>query len=163
MIAIQLVSSSTLDRGSFMPAAQQVTGENHVTEVDRSPGVSSLADDLNIIKHFADTEIDLSTAVTYVGFLACGFDEDIDQFIAFARGMPHTPTSRIDRRGVRAVFISGSLDQWKIATVDGCGDTVVRQAYNEVYRQLTQLGIGWLFTGFRTVDLRDGQFLLEKK
>jgi len=163
LIAIRLVSYSVLDRGAFMPEAQHITGMNHVTEVDRRPGVSRLVDDIKIINDFTNSEVDLSTAITYVGFLAAGFDEDIDQFIAFARGMPHAPTSRIDRRGVRAVLVSGSLDQWRIATVDGCGDSVVRQAYNEVYRQLTQMGLGWLFTGFKTVDLRDGQFLLEKK
>jgi hypothetical protein len=163
MIAIQVVSQSLIDRGAFMPAAKQVTGLNHVTCVDKNPGLSRLADDLSIIKDFSDLDTDLSTAITYVGFLACGFDEDIDQFIAFARGMPHTPTSRIDRRGVRAVLIAGSLDQWRIATVGGCGDTTVRQAYNDVYRQLTQLGLGWLFAGFRTVNTNDGQFLLEKK
>ncbi len=164
MIGVALVTESILDRGVFMPNAQQMTGENHVTEVDRRPGISRLGDDLKIIEHFSDGEIELSTAVTYVGFLVGGLDEDVDEFLACTRGMPHVPSYRVRNRGVRAVVVAGSLDQWRVSTVEGCrAQGPVREAFNQVHSQLVQRGLSRLFDSWKTVPQIDGGFLLEKK
>jgi len=149
-----------------MPAARDITQENHVDQVDKHPGLSRLVDDLTILNHFADTDIDLTTSIMGLGILVAGFDEDIDEFIAYCRGMAHVPTTKLDRRGLRAVVISGSLDQWQIATVEGCRAPAVspcRQAFNEIFRKLTQMGLSRLFTDYKTVDQGRGIFLLEKK
>jgi hypothetical protein len=98
-----------------MPAAKDITQENHVNAVDKNPGLSRLVDDLSILNDFAALDIELSTSVVGIGILAAGFDEDIDEFIAYCRGMAHLPTTKIDRRGLRAVVVWGSLDQWQIA------------------------------------------------
>jgi len=162
MIPVAVVSVTKLDRGTFMPAAQHITGENHVTDVDARPGLSTLADDLSILRHFSDMEIDLTTAVTYVGVMAAGFREDVENFLVYTRGMPICPTERC-RRGTWCVIVSGSLDQWKTAIVDGCrsfGD--VQSAYNQLFSRFTNLGLGYLFQDYKTVD-RGNQFLLEHK
>jgi hypothetical protein len=109
-----------------MPAAKDITQENHVNAVDKNPGLSRLVDDLSILNDFAALDIELSTSVVGIGILAAGFDEDIDEFIAYCRGMAHLPTTKIDRRGLRAVVVWGSLDQWQIATVEGCRAPAVR-------------------------------------
>ena len=148
-----------------MPNAQQMTGENHVTEVDRRPGISRLSDDLKIIEHFADGVIDLSTAITYVGFLVGGLDEDVDEFLSYTRGMPHVPSYKIRNRGVRAVVVVGSLDQWRISTVEGCRapESAIKRAFNLIHGHLVQRGLSRLFEDWKTVPQKNGTFLLEKK
>ena len=166
MIGVALVTESVLDRGVFMPNAQQMTGENHVTEVDRRPGISRLIDDTKILDDFADLPIDLVSAITYVGFLVGGFDEDIDEFLAYTRGMPHLPSYKIKNRGVRAVVVVGSLDQWRISTVEGCrapDHSPIRQAFNLIHGKLIQRGLSGLFEDWKTVPQKNGTFLLEKK
>lgn len=167
MIKVIPVAETVLDRGVFMPNAKEITGQNHVTEVDRRPGVSRLQDDLSILQDFhGDATSTLEEAVTFVTFMAAGFSEDIEEFIAYTRGMPHFDTTRIDRRGVRCVVVSGNLDQWATATIAGCRApevSPVRLAFNQVYRILTQKGLSRLFDGYRTVDKGRGTFLLEKK
>ncbi|MCI0564797.1 MAG: hypothetical protein MN733_40540, partial [Nitrososphaera sp.] len=120
MITMALIAESVIDRSVFMPAAKNVTGMNHVTDVDRSTGLSQLVDDLTILRGFhGDQSCTLEQATMYVTFLVAGFSEDIEEFIAYTRGMPHFDTTRIERRGVRCVVVSGNLDQWATATIAG--------------------------------------------
>ena len=166
MIGVALVTESILDRGVFMPTAQQMTGENHVTEVDSRPGISRLVNDIRILDDFADGVIDLVSAITFIGFLVGGFDEDIDEFLAYTRGMPHLPSYRVQNRGVRAVVVVGSLDQWRISTVEGCRAAMhspIRLAFNQIHAQLIQRGLSGLFDDWKTVPQTNGTFLLEKK
>ena len=167
MIKVLPIAETVLDRGTFMPNAREVTGQNHVTEVDRRPGVSRLFDDLSILRDFhGDATCTLEEATTYITFMAAGFSEDIEEFIAYTRGMPHFDTTKIDRRGVRCVVVSGNLDQWATATIAGCRApevSPIRMAFNQVFTILTQKGLGRLFEGYRTVDKGRGTFLLEKK
>lgn len=156
-----------MDRAVFMPNARELTGINHVTAVDHKPGLSRLVDDLTIMRDFhGDSTSDLEQAVTYIMFMVAGFSEDIEEFIAYTRGMPHFDTTRIDRRGVRCVVVSGNLDQWATATIAGCRApevSPIRPAFNQVFTILTQKGLGRLFNGYRTVDKGRGTFLLEKQ
>lgn len=166
MIAVAIISETVLDRGSFMPAARQMTGHNHVCGVDKKPGLSQLADDMTIIQDFAHTDINLTTSITYIGLLVGGFDEDIDEFVAYTRGMPHVPSTQIEQRGVRAIVISGSLDQWRLATIEGCTadpKSPVRGAFNQIHVLLSQRGLGSLFEGLRPVYATNGTFLLEQR
>ena len=166
MIRLALISETVLIRSTFMPATREITGDNHVTEVDRRPGPSQLADDLTILRDFHGSDSNLEQATTYVGFLVAGFSEDVEEFIAYTRGMPHFDTIRIDRRGVRCVVVSGNLDQWAVATINGCRApevSPIRSAFNQVYHILVQKGLNRLFEDYRTVDKGRGTFLLEKK
>lgn len=163
MIKLALVAETILDRGTFMPSAQEVTGHNHVSNVDKQPGVSRLHEDLRIMNEFAGYG-DLEYAITFVTFMVAGFSEDIEEFICYTRGMPHFDTNRIERRGVRCILIAGNLDQWAAATVSGCRApdlSPVRLAFNEVYRALIQKGMSHLFEDYRTVEQGRGTFLLE--
>lgn len=167
MITMALIAESVIDRSVFMPAAKNVTGMNHVTDVDRSTGLSQLVDDLTILRGFhGDQSCTLEQATMYVTFLVAGFSEDIEEFIAYTRGMPHFDTTRIERRGVRCVVVSGNLDQWATATIAGCRApevSPIRSAFNQVYHILVQKGLNRLFEDYRTVDKGRGMFLLEKK
>lgn len=150
-----------------MSSAQEVTGQNHVTEVDLHPGLSHLIEDLNILKDFhGNPDCDLEKAIIYITFMAAGFSEDIEEFIAYTRGMPHFDTQRIERRGVRCIVVSGNLDQWTTATVAGCRApeiSPIRLAFNQVYQILVQKGLTFLFKDYRTIDKNRGTFLLEHK
>lgn len=166
MIAVALVSETVINRAVFMPAAKEMTGENHVSVADKRPGLSNLVDDMTILEHFADTGMNMASAITYIGFLVGGFDEDIDEFIAYTRGMPHLHTTRIIQRGVRCCIITGSIDQWRTATVHGCNAhalSPVRTAFNEIYKILTQKGLGRIFDDYKPVNSTNGTFLLERK
>lgn len=166
MIAVALVSEMVINRAVFMPAAREMTGENHVTVVDMNPCLTHLVEDMTILEHFADTNMGMSTAVTYLGFLVGGFDEDIDEFIAYTRGMPHLHTNRIVQRGVRSCVVTGSIDQWRTATILGCNAPAmspVRAAFNDIYKIMIQKGLSKVFEGYRTVDSSHGTFLLERR
>jgi len=161
LIATAVISSTLLDRGAFMPAAQHVTGENHVAKIDAHPGLSRLHDDLLILKDFADIEADLHTSVFHIGVLVAGFEEDISAFIALTRGFAHLPTSQC-KRGIRAVVISGSLNQWRNVIIEG-SRTSLQAAFNNLYKQFFQLGLGWVFKNYKHKETPNGQFLLEHK
>jgi hypothetical protein len=164
---VALIAETVLNRAVFMPSAKEVTGENHVTGVDQRPGISNLVDDLEIFRDFiGDSMSTLEEAVTYVTFMVAGFSEDVEEFIAYTRGMPHFDTTRIQQRGVRCVVVSGNLDQWAVATIQGCRApeiSPIRTAFNRVYTLLCQKGLQRLFEDYRTVDKGRGTFLLEKK
>lgn len=167
MIQVALIGESVINRAVFMPSAQEITGQNHVTHVDQRPGLSRLVDDLEIVRHFCGDPLNtLEHSITYLTFMVAGFSEDMEEFIAYTRGMPHIDTYRIEQRGVRCVLITGNLDQWRTATVSGCGApevSPIRTAFNRVYTILVQKGLNKLFEDYKTVDRGRGTFLLEHK
>lgn len=163
MIGVALVSETRLDLGAFMDASRSITGRNHVQVADLRPGLSQLVDDINILKDFASKDVDLSGAVTHVGFLVAGSSDDLREIIEYTRGMSHLSTSLSLRHEIGCVLIIGSLEQWSHAIIEGSGPheyATTRQAFNQIYTILCQKGLGCLFDGWSTRDKRDGTFLL---
>lgn len=166
MLAMAIVAETVIDRGVFMPSAKQMTGQNHVTKVDEKPGLSRLLDDMRILEDFAGTDMGMATAISHISILVGGFTEDIDEFIAYTRGMPHMHTIKIERTGIRGCVISGSLDQWRTAVVAGCAAppvSPIRVAFNKIYQLFVQRGLDSLFQDFKIVEAANKTFLLESK
>lgn len=163
MVGVVLVSSTTLDLGEFMPAAKMVTGENHVSATDMSPGISPIQDNLRILKDFAGKSVDLAPSVMYLGFMFVGMPHDISEIIEYCRGMAHLHTNKALRPEMKCVLITGNLDQWYEAVRQGCSAhemSTARQAFNRVHVILKQNGIA---SSLKEVEHKDGTFLLEKK
>ena len=167
MIRAALIAETVLDRGVFMPAAQEVTGKNHVSPVDAKHGMTRVVQDLEILRDFhGDFNCTVEEAITHITFMVAGFSEDIEEFIVYTRGMPHFDTTRVNKMGLRCIVITGSLDQWKLATIAGCRApevSPVRHGFNRVYDCLIQKGLSRLFEGYQTVQRGQGTFLLERR
>ncbi len=166
MISAVLITESVLDRGTFMPTAKQITGENHVTDVDANPNLSRLLDDMSILQDFAGGgSVDMSTAVTMMGFLVAGHALEVDEFLEITRGLPYCETGRTEM-GVRAVVVTGAVCDWQRAIIEGNRWTLerssLRTCFNSMYHLFTQKGLGYLFSDFRPIQ-KNGIFLLEKK
>ena len=148
-----------------MPSAQKFTGVNHVTEVDRRPGLSRLADDLSILRSFADYPLDLATSVSHMAFMVAGHDEEVDCFIELTRGMSHCDGGATET-GLRCVVVAGSVFDWRRAIIEGNKMTPERSSlrvcFNGLYQTFIQKGLGKLFEEFRPVRKGD-VMLLEKK
>lgn len=149
-----------------MPAAKQITGENHVTGVDARPSPSRLLDDMSILQDFVGgASVDMSTAVTMMGFLVAGHCEEVDEFLEITRGLPYCETVR-NERGIRCVVVTGAVCDWQRAIIEGNRWTLerssIRSCFNSLYHLFVQKGLGYLFTDFRPVD-HGGIMLLEKK
>jgi len=163
MIGVALVSETRLDLEAFLPAAKSVTGFNHVEKADLRPALSQLGDDLNILRDFSDKKVDLSTAVTSLGFLIAGPVDDIREVVEYTRGMCHLSTSRSLRKEVACVLITGNLEQWTHAVIEASGPhsfATAREAFNAVYTLMCQKGLNSLFEGWSSKDQQDGTFLL---
>lgn len=166
MIAAALISESVIDRGTFMPAAQQVTGENHVTEVDQSPRLSRLCDDMGILQDFTGGQlVDMTTAVTMLGFLVAGHSEEVSEFLQYTRGLPYCETNRVER-GVRCVVVTGAVCDWQRSIIEGNRWSIerssLRRCFNEMFHLFCQKGLGYLFSDFKPVT-KNGILMLEKK
>lgn len=163
MIGVALVSETRLDLGAFMDASRSVTGINHVQVADLRPGLCQLVDDINILRDFARKDVDLSGAVTHIGFLVAGMIDNLREIIEYTRGMTHLSTSLSLRQEIGCVLISGSLEDWTHAIIEGSGShqyPTTRQAFNQMYTIMCQKGLGFLFEGWETRDSHDGTFLL---
>lgn len=166
MIAAVLISESVIDRGQFMPAAQQVTGKNHVTGVDEKPALSSLLDDLHILEDFAgDFNGEMSTAITMMGFMVVGHSKEVDEFLEITRGLPYCETKHTEI-GIRCVVVTGSVCDWQRAIIHGTRWTLerssLRTCFSAMYQLFCQKGLSYLFSDFKAVD-RSGVLLLEHK
>ncbi len=163
-VAVVWATESRLDLGSFLRAAESVTGKNHARATDAKRLASTLAADVAMLDDFAGNQSRLSLAVTYVGFLFAGLNHDVQQVIEHTRGMPHLHTEYVDPQ-VAAVVIVGSLDEWHKSIVEGCkpNSSAPRAVFNNVYHQLRQRGFGYMFDGTKTRDQNDGTFLIESK
>jgi len=163
MIGVALVSKTQLDLGAFMPSAQSVTGQNHVQASDRNPGPSRLHDDLVVLRDFAGKDVDLSTAVMSLGFLVAGMAHDIDEIVEYTRGMAHLSSNKVIQHEFRCVLIHGSLDQWRIAVVEGCKAhqlSTARHCFNQIHTLMLSSGLHQLFEGLHSRPSSDGTFLL---
>jgi len=166
LIGVALVSETKLDLGALMPAAQSVTGQNHVQASDRCPGPSRLHDDLMVLRDFAGKDVDLSTAVMSLGFLIAGLRHDIDEIVEYTRGMAHMSSSKVLQHEIRCVMISGNLDQWKTAVIEGCRAhqlSTARHCFNQIYSLMLLRGLHSLFEGWTSRENSDGTFLLLEK
>ena len=166
MVGVALVSMTQLDLGAFMPAAQSVTGQNHVQASDRNPGPSRLHDDLAVLRDFAGKDVDLSTGVVHLGFLVAGMGHDLEEIIEYTRGMVHLSTGKSLRQDIRCVLITGSLDQWQRAVLDGCKAhqlSTARQCFNQIYTIMRGLGLSRMFDDMFVKESNDGTFLLLEK
>ena len=164
MIGVALVSETILDLGPFLEASMSITGKNHVHVADNKPGLSRLADDMNVLRDFAGKSVDLDPSVTYVGFLIAAAPYEMREIIELTRGMTHLQTALSLRQEIECILIAGSLYQWSetvlIGTKNGPSHSGVRICFNQVYTLLVQKGLGDLFEGFHTHDKGDGTFLL---
>lgn len=164
MIGVSLVSYTQLDLGPFMEASMSITGQNHVQMSDNKPGLSRLADDLNVLRDFSGKKVDLAPSVMYAGFLIAGMSYDVREIVEFTRGMTHLQTAKSLRHEIECLLICGSLYQWSesvlLGTNNGPSHSGVRKCFNQVYTILVQKGLGDLFDGFRTHEKGDGTFLL---
>lgn len=155
MIAAALISESVIDRSTFLAASKQVTGENHITEVDRCPGLSRLADELNILRDFTGgQDVDMSTAVTMLGFMVVGHCKEVDEFLQYTRGLPYCETKRTEM-GIRCVVVTGAVCDWQRSVIEGNRWTLersgLRRVFNEMHALFCQKGLSYLFDDFRTV------------
>ena len=163
MISVTWISETRLDRAAFMPVAQQVTGQNHVSAADRKPASCPLGDELTIMRDFASKDVDMAPTVIYVGFLFAGFAHDIKEVIEYTRGMTHLYTGLNTNPMLSAAVVIGNLSQWRLATIDGCKAhpmSTARAAYNKVYQEFRGRGLYEVFEGYKVADQQDGTFLL---
>jgi hypothetical protein len=100
----------------------------------------------------------------HAGFIvACG-DRDAAEILEVA-GMPSIMVETVER-GYHALFISGSIAQWREAVLRGCQPEVsrgTREVYNGVYTKFKSLGLAGLFNVKSKPSRRDETFLLEYK
>lgn len=166
-IAVALVIEPRLDLSVFTRAAESLTGENCVREVDCSPGRSPLHDFVRVLENF--TEVGHAAQLAHVGFLVAGPVYQMNQFLELSGRLVHIGARNVapDARGV---LLLGSLEEWKSAVVWACSmkktescEPAVRKAYNDVLRVLTQRGFGYLFKEYTTLDNNDGTQILRLK
>lgn len=163
MIGVALVSQTQLDLGAFMESARSVTGQNHVQASDRNPGISRLVNDLAVIQDFAGRELDVSLLSMSLGFLVAGMRHDLFEVMEYCSAMQYVRTTLALRDDVECILITGTLADWRDATVEACKEhphSSVRGCFNQVYSLMVAKGLQPIFEGYRSVQQQDGTFLL---
>jgi hypothetical protein len=100
----------------------------------------------------------------HAGFVVACDERDCAEILELA-GMPSVMVESVER-GHIALFISGSLSQWRDAVMRGCQTNVgrdTRQIYNSIYTEFKNIGLAGLFSAQSKPHSRDHTFLLEHK
>jgi len=156
LIATVLVGETRLNRADFLLATRQITGENYAREIDRHGRGSEIADDLCILDTFAGRP--LADAVTHLSFLFAGPETEVDLLLDSAKGMAHL-TGDIQKDFAKAVVISGSVFQWVTVVSECMEPRPVKQAFTEVYKTMSRMGLRSLFT----VKVSSQTLMIERK
>jgi hypothetical protein len=98
----------------------------------------------------------------HAGFLIASEERDCAEILELA-GMPSIRVETVER-GIFALFISGSLSQWKDAVLRGCQSNArreTRHVYNQIYTKFKDMGLAGIFSVKSKQHPRDNTFLLE--
>lgn len=169
MSGIALVQFSNIDLKTLLPLGRQAFDRNLAGEADRQGHEPPLHHMLCIAsmknphaKTVEDTRPYLN--LFHAGFIVACNDRDAAEVLEVA-GMPSVMVETVER-GYLALFISGSIAQWREAVLRGCRLEVsrgTREVYNGVYVKFKSLGLATLFNVKSKPSRRDETFLLEHK
>ena len=169
MSGVALVQFSDVDLKTLLPLGRQAFDRNLASEADRQ-GHEPPLHHMLCIASMKDPQAKAAEDVRpYVNLFHAGFivacnDRDAAEVLEVA-GMPSVMVETVER-GYLALFISGSIAQWREAVLRGCQPEVsraAREVYNGVYTKFKSLGLTPLFNVRSKPSRRDETFLLEHK
>jgi hypothetical protein len=169
MSGIALVQFSDLDLKTLLPLGRQAFDRNLAAEADRQghePPLHHMLCVANMKNPQAKAVEDVRPYLNlfHAGFIVACNDRDAAEVLEVA-GMPSVVVETVER-GYLALFISGTISQWRSAVLRGCQPEVsrgTREVYNGVYTKFKSLGLAQLFNAKSKPSRRDQTFLLEYK
>ena len=169
MSGVALVQFSNIDLKTLLPLGRRVFDRNLAGEADRQghePPLHPMLCIAGMKNPEAKVAEDTRPYVNlfHAGFIAVCRDQDAAEILEVA-GMPSVMIETIER-GYVALFISGSVAQWREAVLRGCQPEVsrgTREIYNGVFTKFKSLGLAGLFNVKSKPSRRDETFLLEYK
>ena len=169
MSGVALVQFSDVDLETLLPLGRQAFDRNLAVEADRQghdPPLHHMLCIANMKNPQARTAEDARPYANlfHAGFIVACNDRDAAEVLEVA-GMPSVMVETVER-GYLALFISGSIAQWREAVLRGCQPEVsrgTREVYNGIYTKFKSLGLAPLFNVKSRPSRRDQTFLLEHK
>lgn len=169
MSGVALVQFSSVDLKTLLPLGRQAFDRNLADKADSAGHEPPLHHMLCIAAMKTPTSKTSEEIAPYVnlfhaGFLIAAEERDCAEILEFA-GMPSILVETIER-GIFAMFISGSLTQWRDAVLRGCQSTArreTRHVYNQIYTKFKDMGLAGIFSVKSKPHPRDTTFLLEYK
>ncbi len=169
MSGVALVQFSDVDLKTLLPLGRRVFDRNLAGIADRQghePPLHHMLCIAGMKNPEAKTAEDIRPYVNlfHAGFIVACSDHDAAEILEVA-GMPSVMIETIER-GYVALFISGSVAQWREAVLRGCQPEVsrgTREIYNGVFTKFKSLGLAGLFNVKSKPSRRDETFLLEYK
>lgn len=169
MSGVALVQFSDVDLKTLLPLGRQAFDRNLAGEADRQGHEPPLHHMLCIASMKNPQARSAEDTRPYVNLFHAGFiiacsERDAAEILEVA-GMPSVMVETVER-GYLALFLSGSVAQWREAVLRGCQPEVsrgTREVYNGVYTKFKSMGLAGLFNVKSKPCRRDQTFLLEYK
>ena len=167
MSGVAMVQFSTLDLKKLLPLGRAAFGRSLSEPADSINSNPPLHHMLCVASmKEPDLRPSAQACIPYANLFHAGFviavDERDSAEVLEIASMPCLMSETL-QRGTMAIFLSGSLSQWKDAVLRGCVKTTTREArhiYNLIYAEFNKLGLGPLFSA-RKKEQNDNTFLLE--
>jgi|GEM_PF-3363368 len=167
MSGVALVQFSDVDLKTLLPIGREAFDRNLAANADsqgHEPPLHHMLCVAGIKNPQAKTAEDTRPYANlfHAGFLIACNDRDAAEILEVS-GMPSVMVETVER-GYTALFISGSVAQWREAVLRGCQPEVsrnTRQVYNSVFTKFKSMGLAGLFNVKSKPSRRDQTFLLE--
>ena len=167
--AVCLVQFSAIDIEKLLPIGRQCLDRN-LAEAADSAGHEPPLHHMLCVAAIKDPAAKTAEHVRpymnlfHAGFIVIADERDWTELLELA-GMPCVLKETVER-GFFTGLISGTLAQWQAAILRGCQREVsreVRNTYNMIYTQFTNLGLASSFSFKSKPHKTDQTFLLEFK
>jgi hypothetical protein len=169
MSGVALVQFSNVDLKTLLPLGREVFDRNLAGEADRQgyePPLHHMLCIAGMRNPQAKTAEDARPFANlfHAGFIIACSDRDAAEILEVA-GMPSIMVETVER-GYVAIFLSGTVAQWREAVLRGCQPEVgrgTREVYNGVFTKFKSMGLAQMFNMKLKLRRRDNTFLLEHK
>jgi hypothetical protein len=155
-----LILQPQLNQGAFLTLCTEMLGKSPARKADAG-GLKGIPHLISMLSEFSgNPDSDVFNLLQF-GCLIASDERDTPLILEVASGMPFALTETI-LRGIQAIFVSGTLQQWVQAITKGCRrdqPTTVRDCFDKLHTAFCQQGLGSIFKGIKQ-ELPDHTFYL---
>lgn len=173
---VKLISKPSIDLPQFLHVANQAIGYDPARAIDSTSrslsdyekfisAISCFHDDANIKRPVSEVVADSASICSHLNFSMLFAADRETIFKSMERsGLAHTVADNLT--GAQLAIVSGTLQQWKTATLECCTQDAsynLRLLYDKVLVIFESNGLKLVWNNIRKKSMKDQTFYLEAK
>lgn len=173
---IKLISKPDIDMSQFLHLTATAIGYDPARAIDNTSrlmsdtekfisALSCFHNEENINRPVGETISDSASICSHLNYSMLFVADRETIFKSMERsGLQHTVADGLT--GAQLAFVSGSLQQWKTATLECCNDTAsynLRLLFDKVMLMFESIGLKLVWNNIRKKSMKDKTFILEHK